>query len=93
MNIKIWYSGYQLSQCITGALIYRGFRFEKKKKLKILHMVILLGAFILAIIGLVAVFDFHNNVKNPIPNMYSLHSWIGLSTIILFACQVSCLGT
>ncbi|XP_071528251.1 transmembrane ascorbate-dependent reductase CYB561-like isoform X1 [Panulirus ornatus] len=69
----------------NGALIYRGFRFEKKKKLKILHMVMQLGAFILSIVGLVAVFDFHN--RSDIPNMYSLHSWIGLSTVILFACQ------
>ncbi|XP_071528258.1 transmembrane ascorbate-dependent reductase CYB561-like isoform X5 [Panulirus ornatus] len=70
---------------VVGALIYRGFRFEKKKKLKILHMVMQLGAFILSIVGLVAVFDFHN--RSDIPNMYSLHSWIGLSTVILFACQ------
>nr|XP_045600371.1 transmembrane ascorbate-dependent reductase CYB561-like isoform X1 [Procambarus clarkii]XP_045600372.1 transmembrane ascorbate-dependent reductase CYB561-like isoform X1 [Procambarus clarkii]XP_045600373.1 transmembrane ascorbate-dependent reductase CYB561-like isoform X1 [Procambarus clarkii]XP_045600376.1 transmembrane ascorbate-dependent reductase CYB561-like isoform X1 [Procambarus clarkii]XP_045600377.1 transmembrane ascorbate-dependent reductase CYB561-like isoform X1 [Procambarus clar len=69
----------------NGALIYRGFRSEKKKKLKILHMMIQLGAFILSIVGLVAVFNFHN--ARSIPNMYSLHSWIGLITVILFSCQ------
>ncbi|XP_069191315.1 transmembrane ascorbate-dependent reductase CYB561 isoform X5 [Procambarus clarkii] len=75
---------FTLSQ-VLGALIYRGFRSEKKKKLKILHMMIQLGAFILSIVGLVAVFNFHN--ARSIPNMYSLHSWIGLITVILFSCQ------
>lgn len=69
----------------NGALIYRGFRSEKKKKLKIIHMSLHLGALIFAVIGLVAVFDFHN--AKSISNMYSLHSWIGLSVVILFACQ------
>uniref|UniRef100_A0A8C7D7E1 Transmembrane ascorbate-dependent reductase CYB561 n=1 Tax=Oncorhynchus kisutch TaxID=8019 RepID=A0A8C7D7E1_ONCKI len=35
--------------------------------------------------GIVAVFDFHNH--NKIPNMYSLHSWCGMLTFVLFCVQ------
>lgn len=37
-------------------------------------------------IGFVAVFDFHREAK--IPDMYSLHSWLGMATLLLFCIQV-----
>ncbi|XP_007106274.1 lysosomal membrane ascorbate-dependent ferrireductase CYB561A3 isoform X2 [Physeter macrocephalus] len=49
------------------------------------HAAMHLLAFILTVLGLHAVFDFHNHRK--IPNLYSLHSWLGITTVFLFACQ------
>ncbi|XP_006141548.1 cytochrome b reductase 1 isoform X1 [Tupaia chinensis] len=43
-------------------------------------------AAILAIIALVSAFDYHNTLS--IPNMYSLHSWIGLIVVILYILQL-----
>ncbi|XP_055988044.1 lysosomal membrane ascorbate-dependent ferrireductase CYB561A3 [Sorex fumeus] len=56
---------------------------------KLLHAALHLLAFILTVLGLVAVFYFHNTGK--IANLYSLHSWLGITAVFLFACQW-CLG-
>lgn len=74
----------------TAILAYRGFRQSKKINLKITHALGHTISFVLIIIALVAVFDSHNLAKpNPIPNMYSLHSWVGLGTVLLFSMEVS----
>ncbi|KAM6461538.1 plasma membrane ascorbate-dependent reductase CYBRD1 isoform 1-T1 [Liasis olivaceus] len=57
-----------------------------KVLMKLIHAGLNTVALTLAIISLVAVFDFHNAKK--IPNMYSLHSWIGLTAVILYALQL-----
>ncbi|XP_034740982.1 cytochrome b reductase 1 isoform X1 [Etheostoma cragini] len=57
-----------------------------KLVMKFIHAGLHLLAFILAVIAMVAVFDFHNAAK--IPNMYSLHSWLGLTALILFCLQL-----
>ena len=67
--------------------MYRIFRNESKIKLKLAHAAIMILVFILSVIALIAVFDFHN--LKQIPNMYSLHSWMGILTVILFLLQVS----
>lgn len=66
-------------------LVYRVFRDEAKKNVKILHGVVHLMALIISIVGFVAVFDFHRSAK--IPDMYSLHSWCGMATLLLFTLQ------
>ncbi|XP_069791702.1 plasma membrane ascorbate-dependent reductase CYBRD1 [Narcine bancroftii] len=58
-----------------------------KSLMKNIHAGLNTVTFILMVISLVAVFDFHNSKK--IPNMYSLHSWIGLAAVIMHALQVA----
>ncbi|KAM5265179.1 plasma membrane ascorbate-dependent reductase CYBRD1 isoform 2-T2 [Hipposideros larvatus] len=58
-----------------------------KLLMKSIHAGLNTVAAILAIISLVAVFDFHN--ASHIPNMYSLHSWVGMIAVILYISQVS----
>jgi len=79
----------------NGALIYRVIppRGESHKlKLKIGHAVIMMAVFVIMVIGLQAAFDSHNNKMTdgkptPIPNLYTLHSWVGLTAALLFAGQ------
>uniref|UniRef100_U5ETM5 Putative non-vertebrate eumetazoan cytochrome b n=1 Tax=Corethrella appendiculata TaxID=1370023 RepID=U5ETM5_9DIPT len=72
----------------NSILIYRGFRFARKKPLKIAHATIHALAFLLTVIALIAAFDSHNLARpRPIPNLYTLHSWVGLIAVILFGFQ------
>ncbi|XP_029981524.1 plasma membrane ascorbate-dependent reductase CYBRD1 [Sphaeramia orbicularis] len=57
-----------------------------KLMMKFIHAGLNIMAFICAVIAMVAVFDFHNAAK--IPNMYSLHSWLGLTAVILYWLQI-----
>ncbi|XP_033500272.2 transmembrane ascorbate-dependent reductase CYB561 [Epinephelus lanceolatus] len=66
-------------------LVYRVFRNEAKRNVKLLHGIIHLLALIISIVGFAAVFDFHQAAK--IPDMYSLHSWCGMATLVLFCIQ------
>nr|XP_020455070.1 cytochrome b ascorbate-dependent protein 3 isoform X2 [Monopterus albus] len=70
-----------------GAVLYRIPLTWGQNKLpwKLLHAALMLIALVLSIVGLCAVFDFHN-AKNT-PNLYSLHSWIGIAATALFAMQ------
>lgn len=71
----------------NGAVVYRIPLTWGQNKLpwKLLHAGLMLLALILSIIGLCAVFNFHN--ANNIANLYSLHSWIGIAAVALFAIQ------
>ncbi|XP_033639343.1 cytochrome b ascorbate-dependent protein 3-like [Asterias rubens] len=66
-------------------LMYRIFRKENKTVVKIIHVLMQSFALICGGIALKAVFRYHNNAG--IPNMYTLHSWIGLPTYIMFGLQ------
>uniref|UniRef100_A0A674PMW5 Plasma membrane ascorbate-dependent reductase CYBRD1 n=1 Tax=Takifugu rubripes TaxID=31033 RepID=A0A674PMW5_TAKRU len=57
-----------------------------KLTMKFIHAGLNLLAFALVVVSMVAVFDFHNTAK--IPNMYSLHSWLGLAAVILYCLQL-----
>ena len=68
-------------------IIFRVLRHQNKFYVKLVHFGLQLVAFGIAVWGVKAVFDFHNHMGYA--NLYSVHSWCGLSTVILFGCQVS----
>lgn len=70
--------------------MFRNMRYTRKKQLKLLHAGCHVLTFVLTVIALVAVFDSHNLAVPPIPNLYTLHSWIGLTAVIMFCAQVIC---
>uniref|UniRef100_A0A8K9V5W5 Lysosomal membrane ascorbate-dependent ferrireductase CYB561A3 n=1 Tax=Oncorhynchus mykiss TaxID=8022 RepID=A0A8K9V5W5_ONCMY len=71
----------------NAAILYRiPFTWSQRKQhWKLVHAALLLSSLILSILGLCAVFDFHTGYH--IPNLYSLHSWVGIFTVVLFTAQ------
>ncbi|KAG7177164.1 Cytochrome b reductase 1-like [Homarus americanus] len=74
--------------CQLSMLVYRLFRCCNKLTAKILHTFLYLMAVPCIVVGTITVFDSHNLNDPPIPNLYSLHSWLGVVTIGLFALQL-----
>lgn len=74
----------------NGILVYRALRTERKSRLKLLHGALHALAFLSSVVALKTAFDSHNLASPPIANLYTLHSWMGLLTVILFCCQLLC---
>ncbi|XP_023748110.1 transmembrane ascorbate ferrireductase 2 isoform X2 [Lactuca sativa] len=77
---------------VTGLLLLNGEAMIAYKTIsgtktfkKLVHLSLQFLAFILSLIGLWAVWKFHND--KGIGNFYSLHSWLGLASLLLFAIQ------
>lgn len=68
-----------------ATLVYRAFPACSKLSLKITHAILVLIAFVGAVIGLKTAFDhdekFHRN------NVYTMHAWCGIITVLLFSLQ------
>ncbi|KAF6144578.1 hypothetical protein GIB67_006070 [Kingdonia uniflora] len=65
-------------------MAYRTVTAEHKVQ-KFFHSAVHLIAFVLGIIGIHAVFKYHNKVG--LADMYSLHSWLGMGAFCLFGLQ------
>lgn len=74
---------------ILALLLYRICRCCRRIYVKLLHTLFHVIAIPCVALGFLAVLESHNRATpEPIPNFYSLHSWMGLVTMGLFAMQV-----
>lgn len=71
----------------SAVLLYRLCRCLKHIYAKLAHTLFHALAIPCIAIGFLAVYDSHNLANPPIPNFYSLHSWLGLVTMGLFVLQ------
>ncbi|CAN6851037.1 hypothetical protein Bca52824_052016 [Brassica carinata] len=63
---------------------YKSLPFEKRVN-KLIHLVFHAIAIILGILGIYAAFKHHN--EKHVPNLYTIHSWVGIGVIVLYALQ------
>ncbi|CAM1297621.1 Uncharacterised protein g1877 [Pycnogonum litorale] len=71
----------------NAMLIYRLSPSSMDKKIvKCLHFAVNLVSLILGVVGLIAVFEFHN--RHGFKNLNTLHSWLGIIVFALFGCQL-----
>jgi len=74
-------------------LVYRSCRCCRRIWNKLLHTMFHLLAVPCVVLGFMAAFDYHQERKdkdgepNPIPHFYSIHSWLGLATMAVYAIQ------
>jgi len=69
-----------------GGTLYRVLTISRAVT-KSIHWVLMLLSIVCGGIGLWAVLDSHNLASPPIPNFFSLHSWLGLMTLCVLGLQ------
>ncbi|KAI3362123.1 hypothetical protein L3Q82_012449 [Scortum barcoo] len=71
----------------NAAIVYRiPFTWKQRKHIwKLVHAGLMFLALLLSVLGLCAVFDFHTSFH--IRDLYSLHSWVGVCTVVVFTFQ------
>ncbi|KAK7407712.1 hypothetical protein VNO78_09740 [Psophocarpus tetragonolobus] len=57
----------------------------KRRSVKVVHLVLHLIALVAGILGIIAVFKYKK--ESGLADMYTLHSWLGISTTCLFGLQ------
>lgn len=74
---------------VLAILQYRTFRDSKKQNLKNQHAIIHGCVLIFVLLAATAALASHLFASPPTPNFYTLHSWIGVITVVMFLSQVS----
>ncbi|XP_065220652.1 transmembrane ascorbate-dependent reductase CYB561-like isoform X1 [Planococcus citri] len=69
----------------SGILTFRILRNLPKNTLKLIHASVKGVNCVLAVIGVWAAFNFH--AKANIPDLYTMHSWIGMLTLVVYIAQ------
>ena len=59
-----------------------------RKVTKAIHSLVMLLGLGVAVPGVWAVWESHSLAQPPIPHMFSLHSWLGLTTLVMMASQL-----
>jgi len=72
----------------NAMLSYRSYGCCRQIYKKLFHTLFHILAVPAIVMGFLTVLDSHNLANPPIPNFYSLHSWMGLTTMGLFAIQL-----
>jgi cytochrome b-561 len=82
-----------------GALVFRisgtssyqagvGMAPERRGKAKVMHASLWTLSFVFGLVGIIAVFKSHNDsVSGYIANLYSLHSWVGMTVLTNYISQ------
>ena len=93
--LRHWQNIRTIMQCFSISLFsffflamisYRVFSKDVKASVKVLHMTIQIFAFVFGVVGIHAAVEYHST--NGIADLYTLHSWVGITSFVLFSCQV-----
>lgn len=76
-----------LQSRFSGILVFRFFRYNSNKTNKLIHAAIKGISSVLAIVAIWVTFQ--NRFAHNKSNLYSMHSWIGLLTFVVYLTQVT----